>query len=247
MSEKKLSARIVHKHDVEANWLKATNFIPKQGEIIVYDKDASHNYGRIKVGDGETTVSSLPFTTATVLSDAKLYIDEQIESLMDGDFAISNAEYAETAGHATTADSATSAESANIANSATKATQDASGNVITATYETKTDAESKLNSAKEYTDEKISTLVGDTAVADQINAVADSIQDQLLELSTSKADSEHSHSNYVDLSSDQEIIGGKTFTESTMFTKGIGIGEAVMAFDSETKSIVFSFPDNDTE
>lgn len=36
--------------------------------------------------------------------------------------------------------------------SATKATQDASGNVITSTYETKTDASSKLTEAKTYTD-----------------------------------------------------------------------------------------------
>lgn len=61
MSEKILSSRIVHKHDVEANWLKAVNFIPKQGEIIVYDSDGTYNYERIKIGDGETLVSALPF------------------------------------------------------------------------------------------------------------------------------------------------------------------------------------------
>ena len=39
MSEKTLNnIRIVHKHDIEANWLKAENFIPKQGEIIIYDR-----------------------------------------------------------------------------------------------------------------------------------------------------------------------------------------------------------------
>ena len=61
MTEKNISSRIVHKHDIEANWLKAINFIPKQGEIIVYDVDEVYHYERLKVGDGETLVSRLPF------------------------------------------------------------------------------------------------------------------------------------------------------------------------------------------
>ena len=61
MAEKNLNARIVHKHDIEANWLKATSFIPKQGEIIVYDIDANYNHERLKIGDGETNVNDLPF------------------------------------------------------------------------------------------------------------------------------------------------------------------------------------------
>lgn len=28
-TEKNMSTRIIHKHDTEANWNKATNFIPK--------------------------------------------------------------------------------------------------------------------------------------------------------------------------------------------------------------------------
>lgn len=58
---KTLNSRIVHKHDTEANWLKATTFIPKKGELIVYDIDATHDYERIKMGDGETLVNNLPF------------------------------------------------------------------------------------------------------------------------------------------------------------------------------------------
>lgn len=63
MSEKNIKSRIVHKHDSEENWLKAINFIPKQGEIIVYDKDSTYNYERFKIGDGVTNVNSLPFAT----------------------------------------------------------------------------------------------------------------------------------------------------------------------------------------
>lgn len=69
MAEKNIKSRIVHKHDVELNWNKATNFIPKQGEIIVYDIDSNHSYERIKVGDGTTNVNNLPFVISTLTND----------------------------------------------------------------------------------------------------------------------------------------------------------------------------------
>lgn len=62
MSEKTLTnVRIVHKHDIEENWLKATNFIPKQGELIIYDVDDKYNYERMKIGDGISLINDLPF------------------------------------------------------------------------------------------------------------------------------------------------------------------------------------------
>lgn len=64
MAEKTLNTRIQQKHDIEANWLKATNFIPKAGEIIVYDADAAHPFPRIKIGDEKTLVNELPFATS---------------------------------------------------------------------------------------------------------------------------------------------------------------------------------------
>ncbi len=77
MSTKAVTTRIQHKHDLEVNWLKAVNFIPMQGELIIYDAevDASgktlslptsrttpYTYERFKIGDGKNTVSNLPFT-----------------------------------------------------------------------------------------------------------------------------------------------------------------------------------------
>ena len=56
VSSKTIKTRIVNKHDTSANWSKAVNFIPKKGEIIIYD-----DLRKIKVGDGATKVSSLPF------------------------------------------------------------------------------------------------------------------------------------------------------------------------------------------
>lgn len=69
MAEKNIKSRIVHKHDVELNWNKATNFIPKQGEIIVYDIDSNHSYERIKIGDGVTNVNNLPFVISALTND----------------------------------------------------------------------------------------------------------------------------------------------------------------------------------
>ena len=61
MTEKKLRTRMVQKHDTEENWLKASGFIPKQVEIIIYDEDSNCPYERIKIGDGINNVNILPF------------------------------------------------------------------------------------------------------------------------------------------------------------------------------------------
>ena len=63
MAEKQFNGRIIQKHDSEANWEKATSFIPKAGEIIIYDTDETHYYCRIKIGDGSTLINNLPFST----------------------------------------------------------------------------------------------------------------------------------------------------------------------------------------
>lgn len=61
MATKELKARIALKHDTEANWTLATNFTPLNGEVIIYDIDATHTTQRIKIGDGTTKVNALPF------------------------------------------------------------------------------------------------------------------------------------------------------------------------------------------
>lgn len=84
MSERNLFSRIVHKHDIESNW-DSSDFIPKQGELIVYDADENYNYERIKIGDGTTSVESLPFVDDDVKSlintlVGDIPVSEQIES-----------------------------------------------------------------------------------------------------------------------------------------------------------------------
>lgn len=61
MANKTVNTRIINKHDTTANWNKATNFIPKAGEIIIYD-----DVHRIKIGDGKTKVISLPFSESAL-------------------------------------------------------------------------------------------------------------------------------------------------------------------------------------
>lgn len=65
---KELFTRIMQKHDTEANWASKTDFVPLKGEIIVYDKDSTHNYARVKIGDGVTKINNLPFTLPTASS-----------------------------------------------------------------------------------------------------------------------------------------------------------------------------------
>ncbi|MBQ8570270.1 MAG: hypothetical protein IJ444_02030 [Kiritimatiellae bacterium] len=79
MLEKTFNTRIVHKHDVESNW-DSTDFIPKQGELIIYDTDATYDYERFKIGDGHSVVGALPF------------VNDEIRSLIDalvGDVPVS--------------------------------------------------------------------------------------------------------------------------------------------------------------
>lgn len=72
MATQQQNARVRLKNDIEANWKKATSFIPKQGELIIYNAEKNTDelpadrtyyikYPRFKVGDGTTNVNNLPF------------------------------------------------------------------------------------------------------------------------------------------------------------------------------------------
>ena len=76
MAEKRLNARIVHKHETEANW-ELSNLIPMQGELIVYDIDNTYSYERIKIGDGVQNVNDLPFADDAL----REYVDNAIETI----------------------------------------------------------------------------------------------------------------------------------------------------------------------
>ena len=66
MANTNIKARVIHKHGVQANWEKATDFIPMKGEIVIYDTDETYAYERIKIGDGVTEINQLPFNIDTI-------------------------------------------------------------------------------------------------------------------------------------------------------------------------------------
>lgn len=57
LADKNLKARIVNKNGTSAEWEKATSFVPKKGELILYT-----DLNKIKIGDGVTKVNDLPFS-----------------------------------------------------------------------------------------------------------------------------------------------------------------------------------------
>lgn len=60
--QKKLKAKVINKHETEADWL-LSQYVPDIGEVVFYDPDERYSYTRQKNGDGIHKVSELPFAT----------------------------------------------------------------------------------------------------------------------------------------------------------------------------------------
>lgn len=98
--------RIQNKHDTEASWIKAENFIPFEGEIIVYDIEVDANgniidraykdvnaktlpndrtmpytHTRFKIGNGIKNVNELPFAGTNIYMQDSAPVDVDIGSL----------------------------------------------------------------------------------------------------------------------------------------------------------------------
>lgn len=58
-----IKTRFQLKNETEENWNKSS-FIPLKGEPVIYSTDATHPFFRIKIGDGVTGVTELPFVNA---------------------------------------------------------------------------------------------------------------------------------------------------------------------------------------
>ena len=73
-----MKARVINLHRTEAEWLElqekfkaeGKDFVPLAGEIIIYDQDESHDYARIKIGDGDTPLDKLAFIVDSAISVA---------------------------------------------------------------------------------------------------------------------------------------------------------------------------------
>ena len=78
LNAKKYNLKSIPFHATETEWsTEHLNYIPKQGEIVVYDKDDTYNYERIKVGDGLTSIVNLPFYLASEID----YVLGKLEAL----------------------------------------------------------------------------------------------------------------------------------------------------------------------
>ena len=83
--KKNILGRIIHKHDTLENWNKATSFIPEKGEIIVYDIDDNFSYERIKVGDGITPVTNLPYYLQSQIDALFAELEKKVEVSLGAD------------------------------------------------------------------------------------------------------------------------------------------------------------------
>ena len=85
--KKFIDSRIINKHDIEANWNSNPDFIPSQGEIILYDIDENYDFERFKIGDGITNVINLPFVIPTKVSqlenDSNFLSEEEVKNMIE--------------------------------------------------------------------------------------------------------------------------------------------------------------------
>ena len=72
MANKEIKTRIQNKNDTSENWIKAVNFVPLKGEIIIYNDTL-----QFKIGDGTSLLSQLEFVD-------KEFTAEEISSLYEG-------------------------------------------------------------------------------------------------------------------------------------------------------------------
>lgn len=83
---KEIPGRLILKHDIESNWNRAETFIPKQGEIIIYDVDSNYAWERFKIGDGVTTVGNLSFYLEDEVIAILNKIDYLAKNTLDADW-----------------------------------------------------------------------------------------------------------------------------------------------------------------
>lgn len=64
-----MRARVSQLCKTEAEWNVLLDFVPFAGEVIVFSPDKYYKYARIKIGDGETKLTDLPFFINSSIND----------------------------------------------------------------------------------------------------------------------------------------------------------------------------------
>lgn len=75
---KKYNIKAIPFHGTAAEW-ENNNYIPKDGEIIIYDADEDYGYKRVKIGNGIDAVSALPFYEEAIFD----IVDTKIADLVN--------------------------------------------------------------------------------------------------------------------------------------------------------------------
>lgn len=81
MENSNMKARICQLHKTEAEWNKLYDFVPLQGELIIFDPDRQHRYARIKIGDGTTKLRLLPFLIDPAVDE---FLNNNCGKIIDG-------------------------------------------------------------------------------------------------------------------------------------------------------------------
>jgi hypothetical protein len=64
-----MKARVSQLCKTEAEWARLPDFVPLQGEVIVFSQDKQYKYPRLKIGDGSTPLRNLPFFVDSSIND----------------------------------------------------------------------------------------------------------------------------------------------------------------------------------
>ena len=200
MNGKILKSRIIHKHDIEANWRLATNFSPLQGEIIIYDPDENNINHRVKIGDGVTNVNDLKF-----IDDNKV---DKIEGkgLSTNDYTTAEKNKLDgiaTGANKTIVDSDLSATSTNPVQNKVVNTAISNLTTLVGDKSVASQVNTAVTTAKSYTDTKVAEMVDSAPeTLNTLNELAAALGDDPNFATTvanqigTKADANHTH-NYA--------------------------------------------------
>ena len=75
-----IKTRVQQKHATETEW-NNSSFVPLFGEIIIYDADDNYSYPRVKIGDGQTYVTELPFLITMPIRGVDYWTEEDIAEI----------------------------------------------------------------------------------------------------------------------------------------------------------------------
>lgn len=95
MAKKTFNTRIQTLHDTKSNW-DTHDFSPLEGEIVVYQSDNEHISPRLKIGDGNTLLSNLPFAIDYNETIIGLSVDGTTITYVKGDGSVHSFETQDT-------------------------------------------------------------------------------------------------------------------------------------------------------